>query len=431
VIEYTLSGTKEEKLMPDVKQEIQIWPIGSGKGGVGKTLLTANLGILLSRLNKKVIILDADLGASNLHTALGIPYLRRTLNDLLTGSVKNLSDLMVETPIENLFLIGGSRHLPAYPNYRTNMTRKILAGVPHLDADILLIDLGGGIAPHVLDFFLLSDRGIAVMTDDPASIQNTYHFLKMAVFQKILKTFPSNPLVSYMVHSATRPGSREQIKSVPELIDKISHVDHYYADVIRKNILAFTPRIIVNMLNDKDDTRAADVVSAVSNKFVGVSPELLGTLEYDQGIKESTSNIRPFTLDPGNMKAAEELNLIANRILETPVPEAPPEWSSEILKEKPAKDSSLKKETREVWLMDNIRHKDQPLHILTEKLNLDGTIQTSIYLHGRILFSKKVKYSELSGIQLDEKAVEKLVRRQHLAALKGVEKGRLHFRNEE
>ncbi len=143
-------------MMPDVKKEIQIWPIGSGKGGVGKTLLTANLGILLSRLNKKVIILDADLGASNLHTALGIPYLRTTLNDLLEGSGKNLSDLMVETPIENLFLIGGSRQLPVYPNYQTNMTRKILSGIPHLNADILLIDLSGGISPHVLDFFLLS-----------------------------------------------------------------------------------------------------------------------------------------------------------------------------------------------------------------------------------------------------------------------------------
>ncbi len=417
--------------MSDVKQEIQIWPIGSGKGGVGKTLLTANLGILLSRLNKKVIILDADLGASNLHTALGIPYLRTTLNDLLAGSGKNLSNLMVETPIENLFLIGGSRQLPVYPNYQTNMTRKILSGIPHLDADILLIDLSGGIAPHVLDLFLLSDRGIAVMTDDPASIQNTYHFLKMAVFQKILKTFPSNPLISYMVHSATRPGSREQIKSVPELIDKISHVDHYYADVIRENLQAFTPRIIINMLNDKDDTRSANVVSAVSNKFVGVSPELLGTLEYDRGIKESTSNLRPFTLDSRNMKGAEELNLIANRLLEQPVPKAPPEWSSKILTEKPAQEASLDKEKREVWLMDNIRHKDRPLHILTEKLNMDGTIRTSIYLHGRILFSKKMKYSELTGIQSDVKTVKKLVRRQHLTALKGVEKGRLNLRNEE
>ncbi len=234
-----------------------------------------------------------------------------------------------------------------------------------------------------------------------------------------------------MVHAATRPGSREQIKSVPELIDRISHVDRYYADVIRKNLQTFTPRIIVNMLNDKDDTRSANVVSAVSHKFIGVSPELLGTLEYDRGIKESTSNLRPFTLDSRNMKGAEELNLIANRLLEQPVPKAPLERSSKILIEKPDQETSLDKGKREVWLMDNIRHKDQPLHILTEKLNLDGTIQTSIYLHGRILFSKKMKYSKLTGIQSDVKAVEKLVRKQHLTALKGVEKGRLNFRSKE
>ena len=416
--------------MTELRQGIQIWPIGSGKGGVGKTILTANLGILLSRMNKKIVVLDADLGASNLHTALGIPYITKTLNNFLTGTAQALPDTALETPIPGLNLIGGGRQLPAYPGYQEQLVGRILSGIPLLQADILLIDLGGGIQASVLDLFLLSDRAIVVMTNDPASAQNTYHLLKMAVYRKILKTFPNNPLISFMVHSATHPKSRQRINSVPELIEKISHVDHHYADLILKTLQDFSPQIIMNMVNHEDDHRSADVVTNVSRKFLGISPELLGIMEYHPGIKESTMNLRPFTLDSDNLKATEQLNLIAHRLTEGTGAGRPSKPSGKEIRTKPAAEVSPAKEGKEVWLMDNIEYKNRPLYVLTEKLNLDQSIQTSVYYRGKILFSKKMRYPELSGPALDQKSLQKLISKQHLTALKGIRDGRLNFKDE-
>lgn len=408
-------------------QQMLIWPVGSGKGGVGKTLLAANLGILFSRMNKKVVVLDADLGASNLHTALGIPYLHTTLNDLLTGAAGDLPDICVDTPFPGLKLIGGSRQLPVYPDYQQKLTRKILDGIPRLNADILLIDLGGGIAPHLLDLFLLSDQGVVVITNDPASIQNTYQFLKMAVYRKILKAFPNNPLISYMIHAATHPKSRDKIISVPELLDKISYVDHYYAAVIRNILEPFSPRMIVNMVREGSDSRAATVVNAVSEKFVGITPELVGALEYDAGIEASTLNLRPFSTDPANQKSVEQLNLIADQLLQRNDPGQPSgpvevKGISKAVKPGPSR--------KEIWLMDNIQHGNRPLYVLTEKLNRDGAIQTSVYYHGKILFSKKLKYPELLNADTGQETLQKLVRKQHLTALKGIEKGRINVEDE-
>jgi flagellar biosynthesis protein FlhG len=411
--------------MPTATHKMQIWPIGSGKGGVGKTLMAANLGILFSRMNKKVVVLDADLGASNLHTALGVPYVRTTLNDLLTGAAQNLSDVAVDTPFPGLRLIGGSRQLPVYSDYQQKLTRKILDGIPALNADILLLDLGGGIASHVLDLFLLSNQGVVVVTNDPASIQNTYQFLKMAVYRKILKAFPNNPLISYMVHTATHPKSREKIISVPELLDKISHVDGYYSSVIRNILQPFSPRVIVNMVRDGSDNRAATVVKTVSERFVGITPELLGILEFDPGITASTLNLRPFTADPENQKASEQLTLIAHELLEMARPSGPP--AADVEEKAPSPKPDPLPQEKEVWLMDNIQHENRPLYVLTEKLNRDGVIQTSIYYHGKILFSKQMQYPELLNGNTDEEALQKLVQRQHRIALKGIEKGRIAF----
>ncbi len=403
---------------------MRILPIASGKGGVGKTIFAANLGILFARMNRKVVLLDADLGASNLHTALGIPYLPKTVNDLLTENVSDLSRIRVETPIQGLSIIGGSRHLPAYPDYKAELTRKIIAAIPHLDADILIIDLGGAITPDILDLFLLSNEGIMITTNDPSSIRNTYQFLKMAVFRKILKNFPNNTLISYMVHSATHARSQDKISSVPELLDRLSHVDRYYKEGILGMLERFSPGLIINMVDRPEDVRAANVVSTVSGRFSAITPELLGTLEYDPGIKDSARKLRPFILDAENRKASEEMNLIAGRIIdEVTLPAAA------IAKAVQGRPEGSEK--KEIWFMDNIEYRDRPLHILTEKIGSNGTVQTSVYSRGRILFSRKLHYPELSMNREDDPSQQKIVRKQHLTAIKGIRIGRIDLHETE
>ncbi|MBI3620936.1 MAG: AAA family ATPase, partial [Nitrospirae bacterium] len=81
--------------------------MGGGKGGTGKTFLSAGLGIALSKMGKRVILVDADLGCANLHTALGLPYPEETLSDFMKEKVRRLSDVIVDTGIEHLRLISG------------------------------------------------------------------------------------------------------------------------------------------------------------------------------------------------------------------------------------------------------------------------------------------------------------------------------------
>ena len=132
----------------------KVWSIGGGKGGVGKSLVTANVSICLALMGYKVIAIDLDLGGANLHTCLGIPIPERTLSDYLSKKVRDLKDLVTPTPIQNLSIISGAQDDVGIANLKQMQKAKILSKLSELDADFILLDLGAGTTFNTLDFFI-------------------------------------------------------------------------------------------------------------------------------------------------------------------------------------------------------------------------------------------------------------------------------------
>ena len=94
----------------------QIWAIGGGKGGIGKSLLAASVGWELARMGRQVVLVDADLGGANLHTRLGLPTPPRTLGDFLQGRCSSIEDVVTATPTLGLRLISGAADLLSAPD---------------------------------------------------------------------------------------------------------------------------------------------------------------------------------------------------------------------------------------------------------------------------------------------------------------------------
>ncbi|MFA6472565.1 MAG: P-loop NTPase, partial [Candidatus Latescibacterota bacterium] len=84
-----------------------VWTFAGGKGGTGKTAITANIGVALATMGYRVILVDADLGGANLHTILNIKHPEFTLSDFLSRRFNSLEDILLPTPSENLRLISG------------------------------------------------------------------------------------------------------------------------------------------------------------------------------------------------------------------------------------------------------------------------------------------------------------------------------------
>ena len=119
------------------KNNQQIWAIGGGKGGVGKSLVTANISICLALMGYKVTSIDLDLGGANLHTCLGVPIPETTLSDYLSKRVRNFSDLQNETPIENLSLISGAQDDLGIANLKHMQKTRLISKLREIDTDFI------------------------------------------------------------------------------------------------------------------------------------------------------------------------------------------------------------------------------------------------------------------------------------------------------
>ena len=163
----------------------RIVAVGGGKGGVGKSLVSTNLAVALARAGAKVVMLDADLGAPNLHTMFGIMRPQRTVEDFLAGRSATLDEVALATPIPGLRLIAGAEGAlgSAHPTFQSK--QKLLGELAKLPVDCLLIDVGAGVDLDTIDFFNAADTRLVVMVPEITSLQNGYAFLKIALFRRL------------------------------------------------------------------------------------------------------------------------------------------------------------------------------------------------------------------------------------------------------
>jgi flagellar biosynthesis protein FlhG len=131
--------------------------IGGGKGGVGKSVVALNLALSIAKLGARVIVVDADLGSANLHTMLGIDRPGLTLQALLDGRVKDLSEVVLPTGYANLQLVPGSVAVPGAANLHHGRKQKLLRQLEQLDCEIVVIDCGAGIHFNTVDLFTAAD----------------------------------------------------------------------------------------------------------------------------------------------------------------------------------------------------------------------------------------------------------------------------------
>ncbi len=160
------------------KNSPKIISITSGKGGVGKTNIVANLGFTLRRFGKKVLIFDADLGLGNLDVLLGLTP-QYNLSHVIRGE-KQLSEIVVPGPggLQILPAASGIQDLTALTQHERHIVFSQLDEFI-LDFDVMLIDTAAGISSNVLFFNINSDEILIVATPEPTSITDAYAMMKV------------------------------------------------------------------------------------------------------------------------------------------------------------------------------------------------------------------------------------------------------------
>ncbi len=305
---------------PEGPGAARIWAIGGGKGGVGKSVVSSSLATAIAGTGRRCVLVDCDLGGANLHTLLGVRRPRRTLSDLLTGDVDSLSELMVQTPVPNLFLVSGNQALLEMANPKHSQREMLFEHVRGLDADDVILDLGAGSAFNVLDFFLLASRRLVVVTPEPTSIENAEHFLR-AAFYRALRDATRRSDVRSAIERVRE--DRRGVRCARELIERVRAVDPPAAKPLEDCAARFNPMLVVNRIQSADHRRVGPELVRTCRERLGVHAELVGALDHDDSVAAAIAKRQPTLQAFPLCRFSHRVEALARRLLAGEIERAP------------------------------------------------------------------------------------------------------------
>jgi len=190
------------------KGAAKVITVTSGKGGVGKTNITVNLAIALSKMGFKVAILDVDFGFANVDVMLGVTA-KYTLLELIRGE-RNILEVLTDGPCNIQFLSGGSG-VEELIQLDKEHIGEFISSISFLDRlfDVILIDTGAGLSRNIMSFILAADEVLLITTPEPTAITDAYAMIKMISKQD------KHRIVKLVVNKA------ESYKEANDILDKL------------------------------------------------------------------------------------------------------------------------------------------------------------------------------------------------------------------
>jgi flagellar biosynthesis protein FlhG len=241
------------------KSPLKIYAVTSGKGGVGKTNLTANLAVCAAKMGRRVLIIDADLGLANIEIVLGVKP-RFHLGDLLDKGL-SIDDVMVEGP-QGVMLIPAGSGVQTLTHLTTEQKMQFVQALEPIEDrfDLVLIDSGAGIGENVLFFVGAAQEAILVVSPEPTSLVDAYAAVKVLSQQAGVTTF--NVIINPVVDELGARATFQKLTAVTGkfLQAKVNHLGYVPRDEnLHRAIMAQRP--VCEMFPSSPAARAIAVVA--------------------------------------------------------------------------------------------------------------------------------------------------------------------------
>lgn len=300
-----------------------ILPIASGKGGVGKTILSANLGVSLARAGKTVVLVDLDLGASNLHTVLGVKNRHHGVGHLVYKQEESIEALLVETDERRLYLIPGDSLLPGTANLPYFRKQAIAKALQNLVADFVILDLGSGSAYNTIDFYLLSSSGIVVTTPETTAILNAYSFIKTSIFRMLYRSFPSKSVERETVRRFFTQKIEGADRSVTALASELGGISRDAEETMRSRLAEFRPRIVINMAAAPEEIRLGARLREIARRNLDLEVEYIGFILSEPLVARSIFDRKPTLVTHPEIPFSGAVDAVARKLMAYPAGAGP------------------------------------------------------------------------------------------------------------
>ncbi len=289
--------------------------VAGAKGGTGKSVVAANIGVFLATLGKHVVVIDAAFGAPTLHSFVGVSDPSQTLAGFLARKEARLEEILVSTPVANLHLISGERDPAWAANPRIEQLDKFREQIRQLDVDYVVLDLSPGTRENILDLLLDADTGIIVSSPEPTAVEMTYRLIK-AAFVHSLRRAGLGALTKMSVQEA-----REYEGGIPAPSDLLRLALARYEEdseevvALRGYMESLVPHLVLNFSRSKADMDLGHDISTAATRRFGIVVPYLGHVEYDDAVWVSLRRRRALLVEHPESRASKCIEKLTRRVL--------------------------------------------------------------------------------------------------------------------
>lgn len=300
-----------------MKSAKKIFTVGGGKGGIGKSILSVNLAAATALAGNTVVLVDTDLGSSNIHALLGVRHPKSGFHDFFTQEELDPNAYLLDTKIDNLKILSCAGDMPGITSLAPFFHHKILTFIVHVKADYVFLDLAPGSNHHTADFFNLGDRKIVVTTPEITSIMNSFGFLKATLFRKLSEKFDNKPYIRALIDYSMNPDPSEQINEIDEFKARLKTLHPPSVKVVEAITRDYKPCLVVNRVRKKRDLIMAENFITLTKKYLNIDVTMAGYIIESESVRNSVDEMVPFLFKDPESKPSEGLQDIIRGLTNT------------------------------------------------------------------------------------------------------------------
>ncbi len=301
---------------PELKKRARrVIAVAGGKGGVGKSLVALNLGVMLGRFGHRTTIVDGDLGAPNVHTLFGVTRPGLGLAGFLDGEVDALGDCAIEVGVPNLTIIPGTAR-PGSANLNGGQKLRLLRAIAGLGGECVIVDVGAGASYNTIDLVAAADLKLMVMTPQLTSLQNAYAFLKACV-QRTLRRMPDDA-GSRAVLDELLTGEGES-RPVQRAVAILRDGHPELADQLVDVLMRFGVMLVGNMHTSENDHAVLARMSNMIADYLMIQAPVIGALPLSDAVRASVDRRQPVAMADRPQDAVAALRSLARAVLDADI----------------------------------------------------------------------------------------------------------------
>jgi flagellar biosynthesis protein FlhG len=271
------------------KKDAQVWVVSSGKGGVGKTFISASLGLTLSKLGHSVVVADLDLTGANLHTALGLEPSKLSIRNYFENS-KLLQETVVQTPYPHLSYIQGFWDSWLPTDFTGDHTKKLVSDLKKINADYVIIDISPGNLNSHLEILKAADERILVTSPEPTSIEKNYRFIETFLCYALKENSNAQ---TYSNLIKTLRDHRQKVLEGPFSFKTFLKENTGIQSTFFDALIAKPLRLIINSSRSQTNMDLGYSIKSVCYKYYDLGIDYMGAIDYDNAVWQSVRNREP------------------------------------------------------------------------------------------------------------------------------------------